>query len=121
MINREVGPETTVVLRFVKISPLKVNRLLRYIRNRSVEEALVILNFMPHKSSFILKKLVLSAVSNLKMDGKSSSFKIQEAKVNSAPFLKRLSPRAQGRGFLIKKRFSHIVSFIFENIIDYFI
>lgn len=104
--------ETKAVLRFVKVSPLKVNRILRYIRNRSVEEALIILNFMPHKSSFILKKLILSAFSNLNKDFElfSSSFKIQEAKVNPAPFLKRMSPRAQGRGFAIKKRFSHIVS-----------
>lgn len=106
--------QSIAFLRFSKISPLKVNRILKNIRYRSVEEAIIILNFLPHKSSLILKKLILSAFSNLKLDFKlySSSFKIQEAKVDSASFLKRISPRAQGRGFSIQKRYSHIVSLL---------
>lgn len=101
------------VARYVRISPIKIRRILDYIRNRSFHEATLILQFLPHKSSKILLKLINSAFSNVK--GSFSNNKnlfITEARVDEGPFLKRVQPHAQGRGFPIKKRMSHIISVI---------
>lgn len=75
-------------------------------------EALLILKFMPYKSCLIVSKVILSAMSNAKSNfGLSNeSFRIVEARVDDGPFMKRFCPHAQGRGFPIKKRMSHIVS-----------
>lgn len=97
-------------VRYVKISPLKARRVLNQIRNRSYEEAVLILKFMPHKACSIILKSLCSAASNLKqnMELDETRFVIKEARVDIAPFLKRLCPHAQGRAFPIKKHFSHI-------------
>lgn len=103
--------EVVCKVRYVKISPIKVRRIVNQIRNRSYEEAVMILNFMPHKSCSILLKALLSAASNHKQifNSKNAKLFIKEIRVDNAPFLKRLCPHAQGRAFPIKKHFSHII------------
>lgn len=107
--------EFSSFLRNVRISPFKVRRILDQIRGRSVEEALLILKFLPYKSSPIILKVVKSAVgnaSNLLKFGNSipDTLCILEARADSGPILKRFCPHAQGRGFPIKKRTCHITS-----------
>ena len=106
--------ESKCVARYVKISPLKVKRILDQIRGRSYKEALVILNFMPYKACSIILKVLRSAASNCKQifDLEESLLFIKEARVDKAPFLKRVCPHAQGRAFPIKKHYSHITSFV---------
>ena len=69
---------------------------------------------MPFKSCSIISKLILSAISNAKSNFglTNKSFLIVEARVDDGPFMKRFCPHAQGRGFPIKKRMSHIVSLV---------
>jgi large subunit ribosomal protein L22 len=54
-----------------------------------------------------------SAVSNLKNQKdfvlNKKLIVVSEARVDEATSLKRIRPRAQGRGFKIKKRMSHII------------
>nr|YP_009538754.1 ribosomal protein L22 [Lepocinclis ovum]AYQ93755.1 ribosomal protein L22 [Lepocinclis ovum] len=108
----EVNNVSEVVcrVRYVKISPIKVRRIVNQIRRRSYEEAIIILNFMPHKACGIILKALRSAASNYTQifNSKSSKLIIKEIRVDNAPFLKRLCPHAQGRAFPIKKHFSHI-------------
>lgn len=100
--------------RYIRISPFKVRRILNQLKGRSCNEALIILKFMPYKSSPIISKVISSAVANAKLkldlNPKEGSFFITEARVDSGPILKRFCPHAQGRGFPIKKRMSHIIS-----------
>lgn len=101
--------------RYVRISPFKVRRIIDQIRGRSSNEALLILKFMPYKSCPVISKLIISAVSNAKSTlnlDDSRYFLINEIRVDEGPALKRFCPHAQGRGFPIKKRFSHIASLI---------
>lgn len=99
--------------RYVRISPAKVRRVLNQLRGRSCNEALMILKFMPYKSCPIISKVIISAMSNAKsnfgINTKESILRILECKVDEGPSLKRFCPHAQGRGFPIKKRMSHIV------------
>lgn len=108
--------EAVASSRFVRISPFKVRRVLDQVRGRSYFDSLMILRFMPYKSCPFILKVLNSAVSNLKVklnsDCKDSSIIISEARVDSGPFFKRFCPHAQGRGFPIKKRVSHIISMI---------
>lgn len=112
-MNKYNNLEISAYARYVRISPSKVRRILDQIRNRSCNEALLILKFMPHKACSILSKVILSAIANAKSNYGlvEKTFVISEARVDEGPTLKRFCPHAQGRGFPIKKRMSHIVSF----------
>lgn len=106
--------EVSAFARYVRISPAKVRRILNQLRGRSCNEALMILKFMPHKSCPIISKVIISAMSNAKANlgiiDKEIPILISEARVDEGPSLKRFCPHAQGRGFPIRKRMSHIVS-----------
>jgi len=104
--------EGYAIARYVRISPAKVRRILVQIKGRSFNEAVLILKFMPYKICPIISKLIFSAVANTKnqFDLTDGNFIIEGATVNSGPVLKRFCPHAQGRGFPIKKRMSHIIS-----------
>lgn len=99
--------------RYIRVSPFKVRRILDQIRGRSSKDALIILKFMPYKSSPIISKIIKSAVANfVNLYGDLDALYIIEAKVDSGSMLKRFCPHAQGRGFPIRKRTSHITSAI---------
>ena len=106
--------EVNAFARYVRISPSKVRRVLDQVRGRSSNEALLLLNFLPYRACSIISKVISSAVSNAKVNYGlvDKSFVIAQAYVDPGPTLKRFCPHAQGRGFPIKKRMSHIVSFV---------
>lgn len=97
---------------FVRVSPIKVSKILNQIRSRPYVESAIILNLLPDRSCFPILKALNSAVCNLKNKYQVDSSKIfiKEAKVNGGPIIRRFRPRAQGRAFPIKKKMSHIVS-----------
>lgn len=106
------GPEIVAFSRYIRMSPFKVRRILDQVRGRSYNEALLILKFMPYKSCSVILKTLLSAAANakFKFSIQDSLLFISEARVDSGPQLKRFRPHAQGRGFPIKKRMSHLIS-----------
>ena len=108
--------EVYAFARYVRMSPAKIRRILNQIKGRSCNEALMVLKFMPHKSCLVISKVIISAMSNAKSNleivDKESTILISEARVDEGPSLKRFCPHAQGRGFPIKKRMSHIVSLV---------
>lgn len=100
-----------VISRYVKISPNKLRRIVGFIKNKSVYDALFVLQFLPHRGSKILSSLISAAYKNLEnfssFDKKSVLIKCIQ--VDDGPFFKRFQPHAQGRSFPIKKRTSHII------------
>lgn len=101
--------QAVAISRYNRISPYKVRRVIDQIKGRSVSEASMILEFMPYRSCPIILRLLISAVSNAKVQfGVEKEFFVSEVKVDEGPSLKRFRPRAQGRGFPIKKRMCHI-------------
>lgn len=96
-------------LRGVRVSPQRARLVADLIRGKEVGEAIRILNFCDKKSAPMLKRLVLSAVSNAKELGVNvDELMISRIWVNEAPRMKRFMPRAQGRATPIIKRFSSI-------------
>nr|YP_009032738.1 ribosomal protein L22 [Euglenaformis proxima]AGL12004.1 ribosomal protein L22 [Euglenaformis proxima] len=104
--------ESVAYSRYTRISPSKVRRVLDQIRGLPLNDALIILKFMPYKSCGLILKVLYSAFSNAKtrFDIDQSKFYVSEARADAGPFLKRICPHAQGRAFPIKKYMSHIVS-----------
>lgn len=102
--------EGYAISRYVRISPSKVRRVLNPLKGRSFKESFLILKFLPYRVCSIISKLLCASVANAKNKNQleEGNFIISEVRVDSGPVLKRFCPHAQGRGFPIKKRMSHI-------------
>ena len=96
--------------RFIRGSASKVRRVLDQIRGKSYRDALIMLEFMPYRSTGPITKVLRSAVANaehnLGLD--PASLVISSAIADMGPSMKRYRPRAQGRAFAIKKQTCHI-------------
>ncbi len=95
---------------YIRGSASKVRRVLDQIRGKSYRDALIMLEFMPYRSTEPITKVLRSAVANaehnLGMD--PSTLFINSASADMGPAMKRFRPRAQGRAFAIKKQTCHI-------------
>ena len=95
---------------YIRGSASKVRRVLDQIRGKSYRDALIMLEFMPYRSTDPITKVLRSAVANAEhnfgMD--PSTLFISYACANNGPVMKRYRPRAQGRAFSIKKQTCHI-------------
>ena len=109
--------EARAVLRYARISPRKVKIVIDLIRNKSVAEAIGIINSTPKAASEYLIKLLNSAIANATNNHNMDAEKLYVAEVyaNPGPILKRIMPRAQGRAFRIRKRTSHITIVLKER------
>lgn len=101
---------TQAILRYAKIAPQKARLVADQIRGLPVENALDVLAFTRKKAAVMLKKLLESAIANAENnDGADiDELKVKEIYVDQGPMLKRMHPRAKGRGCRILKRSSHI-------------
>ena len=109
--------EARAELRQVRISPRKVGVVLDLIRNKPVGEAAAILKHTPKAASEYIYKLVMSASANAEHNFSMDPEKlyVSECYVCPGPTLKRMMPRAQGRGDRILKRTSHITVVVREK------
>jgi len=96
--------------RFIRGSASKVRRVLDQIRGRTYRDALIMLEFMPYRSTGPITKVLRSAVANAEhnMGLDPASLIITSANADMGPTMKRFRPRAQGRAFAIKKQTCHI-------------
>ena len=100
------------VLRDIRHTPQKARRVVDLIRGVRADEALSILKFAPQSAGQDVFTLLNSAVANAKQQNPAirdaSELWVIEALVDEGRTMKRFRPRAQGRGFRILKRSSHI-------------
>jgi large subunit ribosomal protein L22 len=99
--------ETTAILRV----SAKNGRLVAYlIRGMNVEQALNTLTFTRKKAAVIVKKVLESAIANAEHnDGADiDDLRVTKIYIDKGASLKRMSPRAKGRGNSIEKQTSHI-------------
>jgi large subunit ribosomal protein L22 len=87
-------------LKFILISPFKIRRIANQVRKKPYNEAIAILESLPHKGARILKKVIKSAAAN--------AIYIKELQINEGPRMKRIWPRARRRADILLKRFSHV-------------
>jgi large subunit ribosomal protein L22 len=103
--------------KMIRISPRKVRIVGEVIKKKNVNDAMGILMYMPQKASFILKKLLDSAIANAKQKKyvDIDSLFVKNVIVDGGPMLKRFLPRAMGRASKIRKRLSHITLVLDES------
>ena len=94
----------------LRITPMKVNRILKLIRGKKAVEGLTILQFLPHSAARYVEKVLKSAVANAEHNNKLNrdGLVIAEAVANSGTLLKRWRAGGKGRAQRIKKYTSHI-------------
>jgi len=109
--------EAKAIAKYVRISPRKARAVIDLIRGKKLKEAEAILQFTVHKGTRpigkVLKSAVANAEHNYEMD--REQLYVKAAFVDGGPVLKRMMPRAQGRGDIIKKRTSHITIIVGEK------
>ena len=96
--------------RMVRISPNKVRPVMDLVRGKPVERALAILRYMPHKAAKEIARTIQSAAANAEnnFEMEPTDLIVKTIFADEGPALKRMMPRARGRGDRIRKRTTHI-------------
>src|SRR5262249_30451398 len=109
--------EARAKARFVRVTPRKARRVVDLIRGLPAEQAQAALRFAPQSASDPVGKVLASAIANASYAShvEAGSLVVSRAWVDEGPTLKRFRPRAQGRGYGINKRTSHITVIVTDG------
>lgn len=107
---KTVTPTYKAGARFIRISPYKVREVAAIIKGKHVDEARRILAFTPKAASVTVSKILESAIANAEHNFSvpQDELYVKVVSADEGVTIKRFRPRAQGRGFRIRKRTSHI-------------
>jgi large subunit ribosomal protein L22 len=98
------------------VAPKKMRIILDEVRGKRVDEAMALLRFMPSLHARMVAKTVRSAAANAEnnysMDPRH--LRITRAFVGDAERVRRLIPRARGRGDIMQRRKSNITIVVDE-------
>ena len=113
--NKDTRPSAK--LSYARVSVQKACFVLDAIRGKDVESAIGILTYNPRYASSVILKLLQSAIANAENNNNMdvSKLYIAECYAGSAPTMKRIKPRAQGRAYRILKINSHITIVLDER------
>jgi large subunit ribosomal protein L22 len=108
--------ESRAILKYARITPRKMRRVTDLIKGKKAGDAMVHLEFLPHRGSKIAAKVLKSAMANAeqKKVADPDSMKIAKVFIDQGPTMKRIMPRAMGRADVIRKRTSHITMILEE-------
>jgi len=109
--------QATARIKHCRISPRKVGIVLDLIRGQDLDKALAILKYTPKAASEPLYKLVESAAANAEnnFSMQKDILYVSECFCGPGPTLKRMRPRAKGRGDRVLKRTSHVTVILRER------
>ncbi|MBI4645231.1 MAG: 50S ribosomal protein L22 [Bacteroidia bacterium] len=112
-LKEEKKHKAFAILRNCPTSPRKMRLVADLIRKADVNSALNILKHTRKEPAGVLKKLLLSAISNWQKKNEKQRLEdnnlfISEIFVDSARVLKRMRPAPQGRAYRIRKRSNHV-------------
>ncbi len=92
-------------------SPSKIRPVADLVRNKPYNEAVAILENMPHKGARLIQKVVKSAAANaLNQNRKLAEdmLYVKEVQINDGPRMRRVWFRARGRADMLVKQMCHI-------------
>ncbi len=109
--------EVSAKVKQIGISPRKVRLVLEHLPGKRVDEALILLRYLPVPSARVVAKVVKSAAANAENNYQMSpsDLRIKAAYADEATSLKRQRPRARGRASPILRRASHITVVVEEE------
>ena len=109
--------EVRATAKWVRVSPSKARLVVDLIRNKSVAQAFEILQFCDRHVAVDVEKVLRSAVANAENNNgmRADNLVVAATYVDEGPTLKRFRPRAQGRGYRIYKRTSHITVIVSDD------
>ncbi len=109
--------EARANLKYLRVSPRKVQIVCDLIRGKSVAQATAILMATPKAACEPMLKLLKSAASNAENNHQMDPEKLYVSQTFACPgpIIKRIRPRAQGRAFRINKRTSHVTIAVSER------
>ncbi|MBF0197738.1 MAG: 50S ribosomal protein L22 [Planctomycetes bacterium] len=108
-VKGKITGEHTAIHRFVRISPRKCRLVIDMIRGLPVDQAIELAKRDPHRGSYFVHKLLVSAAAGALEKEMPGDLIVSTARVDEGPTIKRFRPRAQGRATSIFKRTSHII------------
>lgn len=108
LANKDLRPRATAS--YVRMSPSKAIRVLDIIRGKKVAEAQAILSTVNYSAAPVILKVLNSAIANGEHNNgyNRDDLFVAECYANCGPILKRMMPRAKGRGDRILKRTTHL-------------
>ena len=103
-------PGSYAIARHVRMTPMKVRRVIDLVRGMDVVDALTALQFAPQAASEPVYKVVASAAANAENTERlrREDLFISAAFVDEGVTMRRIRPRAKGSASRILKRASHI-------------
>ncbi|GAB3399783.1 large ribosomal subunit protein uL22 [Flindersiella endophytica] len=113
------NPQARAVARYVRMTPMKVRRVVDLIRGLPAQDAVDLLRFAPQAAAEPVRKVVESAMANAEntLQANRADLFVARAYVDEGPTMKRWRPRAQGRPGPYFKRTSHI-TVVVESVVD---
>ncbi len=104
--------EARSLTRGIQMSPRKMRVVANLVRDKSVEEAVGMLELIPKKAARIIARAIKSAASNAESvsggDVSVEDIRIKTIAVDGGPIAKRWMPRSMGRANRINHRTSHL-------------
>jgi large subunit ribosomal protein L22 len=105
--------EATAKEKYIRMSPTKMRRVLSLVKDKSVEEALNILEYTPTRAATVLRKAIQSASANYFARENAPKVTpgdifIKQIRVDGGPVLRRFRPMSMGRVGRIRRRTSHL-------------
>ena len=116
--QRKEARSTQYFARLVNIpsSPRKMRLVADMVRGMEVNKALGVLRYSSKQAADSVEKLLRSAISNWEQknarQAEEGELYVSKIFVDESVTLKRLRPRAQGRGTRIRKRSNHLTIFV---------
>lgn len=109
--------EVRAVAKYVKVQPRKVRVVAAEVKGSSAVLSANKLQFHPSKSAFVLRKVLVSAISNAEANHGISpeSLRIKSIAIDQGPVQKRMDAKAMGRGARIRKKTAHITVIVEDN------
>ena len=109
--------EAKAIAKTVRVTPRKARLVLDLIRGKDVREAEAILRLTAKGACEPVIKVLLSATANAEhnLDLKRENLFVKECYATDAVRMKRMLPRAKGRGDIIQKRTCNITVVVAEK------
>jgi large subunit ribosomal protein L22 len=101
--------EVSAKMKGAQVAAQKARLVANQIRGKSVEEALLLLEYSPKKGAMLIKKVLNSAIANAEHNEGADvdELKVSTICVDEGTTMKRIMPRAKGRADRILKRSCH--------------